>query len=113
MSAVLIYVTCSSMEEAEQLGAELIKRRLAACTNILGSITSMFHWKGQVENDREVALLAKTRQDLVADLTAAVLELHSYETPCVVALPIIGGNPDFLKWVEAETGPPSAPRIET
>jgi periplasmic divalent cation tolerance protein len=67
----------------------------------------MFHWKGQVENDREVALLAKTRPDLVEDLTAVALELHSYETPCVIALPIIGGNPEFLEWIAAETAPRS------
>jgi periplasmic divalent cation tolerance protein len=104
MPAALVYMTCASRAEAEKVSEALITKRLAACTNILENMTSLFHWKGRVESDAETVLLAKTRQDLVEALTNAVAEVHSYEIPCVVALPIVGGHPDFLAWIEEETG---------
>ncbi len=105
MSATLIYITTADRDEAERLGDALIAARLAACVNILPGMTSMFHWNGQVERATECVLIAKTRDDLVAALTDKVRDLHSYDCPCVVAVPIVAGNPAFLDWIAAETAP--------
>ena len=103
MSANLIYITASNADEARRIGAELVRRRLAACANVLGRIDSVFWWEGAVQEEAEAALILKTRQELVPALVATVKELHSYSCPCIVALPVVGGNPDFLRWVEDET----------
>jgi len=103
MSELIVYMTCSSKEEAHDIGTVLVERRLAACVNIIESMQSMFWWKGKVETAEEAVLLAKTRDGLLAELTEAVKAVHSYEVPCVIALPITGGNPDFLSWIREET----------
>lgn len=106
MSAVFVYVTCESLAQAEAIGRALVERRLAACANLVPGMRSMYWWKGRMETSEEVVLVAKTRAELADRLTAAVRELHSYEVPCVVILPVIGGNPDFLRWIEDETAQP-------
>jgi periplasmic divalent cation tolerance protein len=103
MSACFIYVTASGSEEARRIGRALVEARLAACANVIDRVTSVYWWRGEVQEDDEAVLIAKTREDLVDDLTAKVKELHSYECPCVVALPVTGGNADFLDWIESET----------
>ncbi|MYJ71825.1 MAG: divalent-cation tolerance protein CutA [Rhodospirillaceae bacterium] len=103
MSATLVYMTAGSVEEARSIGASLVERRLAACVNILPGMLSQYRWEGSIQTDEEVVLIAKTRSDLVASLTGHVQEIHSYDCPCVVALPIDGGNPAFLQWIEEET----------
>jgi periplasmic divalent cation tolerance protein len=99
----MIYVTTSSREEALRIGRVVVADRLAACANVLPGITSVYKWQGEVREDVETALILKTRSDLVERLTARVKELHSYDCPCVVALPITDGNPDFLQWIAEET----------
>lgn len=99
----LAYVTAEDREEAGMLAETIVGERLAACANILGTITSVYHWEGEVEQGQEVALLFKTRRDLLEALTARVRELHSYDCPCVVALPVEGGNAAFLQWISDET----------
>lgn len=103
MSATLVYMTAGSMEEARSVGASLVERRLAACVNILPGMLSQYRWEGSVQTDEEVVLIAKTRGELVDALTGHVREIHSYDCPCVVALPIEGGNPAFLQWIADET----------
>lgn len=99
----LIYVTAPTHDEALALAQALVGERLAACANVLGAVTSVYWWDGKLNQDAEVALVLKTRAELVEALTARVRELHSYDCPCVVALPIDGGNPAFLSWIVAET----------
>ncbi|HSV28066.1 MAG TPA: divalent-cation tolerance protein CutA [Candidatus Omnitrophota bacterium] len=101
----LIYVTAPSREEALKLARAVVEERLAACGNVLGAIESVYWWDGKLNQEPEVALILKTRADLVEALTARVRELHPYECPCVVALPIAAGNPAFLAWIAAETKP--------
>lgn len=101
--AHLIYLTAPSHDEAIALAQTLVGERLAACANVLGQITSVYWWDGKLNQEPEVALVLKTRTDLVEALTARVRELHSYDCPCVVALPISGGNPEFLRWIATET----------
>lgn len=98
------YITARDGKEARALGRALVKERLAACVNILGGIESLYRWKGKLETGREVALIAKTTPELAKKLTARVKKLHSYSCPCVVILPIDGGNPAFLKWIRDEVG---------
>ena len=104
MTAYLVYITAAGEDEARKLGRALIEARLAAGVNIIPHVRSLYRWRGEVHDEREAAVIAKTRDSLVEALIAKVKELHSYECPCVVALPIVAGNPDYLDWIEAETG---------
>ncbi len=103
MAATMIYVTAGSREEALGIGRALVEARIAACVNVLGPVTSIYWWENGVREDSEVGLIVKTRQDLVDSVVAKVKELHSYDCPCVVSLPITAGNPDFLDWIVNET----------
>jgi len=100
---VLVYVTTASVEEASAIGRAVVEARLAACANVLGGITSFYWWEGKLQEDGEAVLVLKTRRDLVDGLVARIKELHGYDCPCVVALPVIDGNPDFLDWIIKET----------
>lgn len=101
---LLVYITAANEEEAARIGRALVGEGLCACANVLGSVRSFYRWKGEVQDDREVALVAKTLAGRLDEVTARVRALHSYEIPCVVALPITGGNPEFLGWLAAEAG---------
>lgn len=102
-SPVTLYVTAADAVEAEALARALVGDRLAACANVLGPISSFFWWDGAVRAEGEVALVLKSRAGLIDAVTARVKALHSYDCPCVVALPIIDGNPDYLDWIIKET----------
>jgi len=106
MAAVIAYITCESVEQAERIGRALVAERLAACANILPGMRSIYRWKGAVETAEETVLIAKTRDALAVALTARVKELHSYEVPCVVIWPIAAGLPEFLRWIDDETSAP-------
>jgi periplasmic divalent cation tolerance protein len=103
MNKYFVYMTAKDVSEARKLGRALVKDRLAACVNILGPMESMYWWKGAVQNDKEVALIAKTTTRTLDALIRKVLSIHSCEVPCVVAMPIAKGNPAFLRWIEKET----------
>lgn len=103
MSAVIVYMTTKDKQEAEKIGQALIESKLAACVNIVDGMQSMFWWQGQVEKDEETVLLAKTKVGLVTKLTQKVKSIHSYDCPCVLAMPVIDGNPEFLQWIQEET----------
>jgi periplasmic divalent cation tolerance protein len=104
MDTSLIYVTAGSRDEASTLGRALVEARLAACANVLDGVTSMYWWQGAVQEEREAILICKTRSELVEAVVERIKQLHSYSCPCVVALPIAGGNGAFLDWIAAETG---------
>jgi periplasmic divalent cation tolerance protein len=99
----LIYITAGNAEEARTIGRALVEARLAACANVLGPMTSIYRWDGAVQEGKEAVLIAKTTTALVEALTMKVREMHSYDCPCVVALPVDGGNPAFIDWIAAET----------
>ena len=105
MKTCVIYMTAPNVEEARRIACTLVDERLAACANILGPIESIYRWEGKVEEAQETAFIAKTAKSRVEALTARVKELHSYECPCVVALPIEAGHPPFLDWIAGETTP--------
>ncbi len=104
----LVYMTAASRDEARKIGRALVEERLAACANVIDGMESVYWWQGKLTEDRETVLIAKTRAELVPALTERVRALHSYTVPCVVALPLMGGNPDYMAWLEAETKAPAA-----
>jgi len=104
---VIVYVTAPDNACALDLARAAVESRLAACGNVLGQIRSVYWWNGKVNDEPEVALILKTRADLVAALTALIKDRHPYDCPCVVSLPIQGGNGDFLAWIQSETVPAS------
>jgi periplasmic divalent cation tolerance protein len=103
MEFCLLYMTAGSGEEARRIGAALVDERLVACVNVIDGMTSIYRWEGAVRIDSETVLIAKTRRDLVDDVATRVKALHSYTCPCIVAVPIVGGNPAFLEWIGRET----------
>lgn len=103
MDIVVVYVTAPSDAEAAQIAGIVVGERLAACANILPAMRSIYWWQGHVESAEEVALLLKTRAALVETLIERVRDLHSYDCPCVVAMPVVAGNPAFLDWIRSET----------
>ena len=105
MSINLIYITAGDIEEARALGKALVSERLVACVNIIDNIHSIYWWEGKIQDDGEVIIIAKTKKSLVAELIEKVKSMHNYDCPCVVSLPIVDGNKEFLGWVEKETRP--------
>ena len=103
MSECMIYITTNSEEEAEIIGRNLVSRKLAACVNIIGNMKSIYHWEGKIETGEEVIIIAKTKKALVNELIENVKTLHSNKVPCIVAIPIIDGNADFIQWIRNET----------
>ena len=103
MTAVFAYITVESKEEAERIARILVEEKLAACANLIEGMRSVYRWQGRIEEAREIIVIAKTRDDLLESLTDRVRALHSYECPCVVGLPVLGGNPDYLEWIASET----------
>ena len=103
MTECMVYITTSSMEEAEIIGRNLVSRKLAACVNIINNMKSIYHWEGKIETGEEVVMIAKTKKALVGEIIENVKTLHSYDCPCIVSIPIIDGNEDFLKWIRNET----------
>ncbi len=98
-NVVFVYMTTGSRQEAERIGSALVQERLAACVNLFEGMTSMYWWEGQVQQDSETVLIAKTRAERFEALRSRVVELHSYECPCVVALPVETGHAPFLNWI--------------
>ena len=96
-------MTAGSLEEAKKIGRELIEENLAACVNLIENMTSIYKWEGKLEEGQEVVMVVKTRKTLMPKLIAVVKSLHGYDCPCILELPIQGGNPDFLKWILGET----------
>ncbi|MDZ7371416.1 MAG: divalent-cation tolerance protein CutA [candidate division KSB1 bacterium] len=101
--AIVVLVTCGSRAEAEALSQILLENRLAACINRIDTVESIFHWKGVIDRGTEVLLVIKTQRERFAELAATVRRHHSYETPEIIALPIIDGDADYLAWLQKET----------
>jgi len=104
MDIRLVYMTAGNKDEARTIGRELVASRLAACVNIIDNMRSIYWWEGEIQEDTEVIFIAKTTESGLPALIEKVKALHSYDCPCIVSLPISGGNPDFLKWVAGEVG---------
>ncbi|MGD8626979.1 MAG: divalent-cation tolerance protein CutA [Anaerolineae bacterium] len=99
---LVVLMTAGSEQEAEQIGEALVKSLLAACVNVVPGVTSIYRWEGAIQRDREWLLIAKTRRDVLDEFIDFVLELHSYDVPEILALPLVGGNEAYLRWLDRE-----------
>jgi periplasmic divalent cation tolerance protein len=99
---VAILVTTGTDEEARRVAVALLNQRKAACVNILPNICSLFWWHDKLDSARESLLIIKTKASLVKEIVRLVKEVHSYEVPEIIALPIIGGNQEYLDWIGEE-----------
>ena len=97
---IVVLVTCGSRREARKIARALVARRLAACVNEIGApVRSLYRWKGKVETAKEFLLVIKTTKRRFAALRDAVHELHSYDVPEIIALPVVEGSRAYLKWI--------------
>jgi periplasmic divalent cation tolerance protein len=99
---IVIFITVRDAEEAEKISKALVKRRLAACVNIVPQVNSHFWWKDKLDSSKECLLVVKTRDSLLPDIIKSVKKMHSYSVPEIIALPIVGGNQDYLDWIDNE-----------
>jgi periplasmic divalent cation tolerance protein len=100
---IIVLITASQEEEAARIARGVVESRLAACVNIVRDIRSVYRWQGKIEDEHEVLLIAKTRRVLFDRLAKMVKELHSYSVPEIIAIPVIDGSGDYLKWLSEET----------
>jgi periplasmic divalent cation tolerance protein len=98
---IVVFITAPA-DEAENLAARLLEKRRAACVNIIPAVESRFWWEGKIDSSQESLLIVKTQADKLAGITKLVKGVHSYTVPEIIALPIIGGNPDYLDWIDRE-----------
>lgn len=103
MDAIVVFITAASRSEAEKIAEKLVETHLAACVNILPAIKSVFRWEGKVNQEEEILLIAKSEKACFEKLQKRVQEIHGYEVPEIIALPIIAGLPEYLNWITAET----------
>ena len=105
MEPRFVYMTASDRDEAARIGRCLVEERLVACVNIIDGMQAIYRWEGEICEDTEAVLIAKTEADRLTPLIARVNELHSYSTPCVVSLPIEEGSAPYLEWILKQTRP--------
>jgi len=99
---IVVLVTTGSEEEAHSIADLLLNQRKAACVNIVARVDSLFWWQDKLDSAQECLLIVKTRASVLNEIVSLVKELHSYDIPEIIALPIIGGNQDYLEWVGKE-----------
>ena len=100
---IVIFITAPGEDEAARIACSLVEARLAACANIVRNVRSIYTWQGTIQDDSEVLMIVKTRKSLFRAVSGKVKELHSYEVPEIIALPIIDGWPDYLHWLNEST----------
>ena len=99
---IVLLITTNSSEEAHKIAEMLLDQRKVACVNIVPKVSSLFWWQGNLESDQESLLIIKTKAAQLTEIVRSVKELHSYDVPEIIALPIIGGNQDYLDWIDKE-----------
>lgn len=100
---IIVLITASSEDEAAKIGSALVDEHLAACVNIVPGVRSLFFWGGKTQDAPELLLICKSRQPLLERIIARVKSLHSYTVPEVVALAVVGGSEDYLRWLRDAT----------
>jgi periplasmic divalent cation tolerance protein len=107
MAEILVILTnCPDSASADAIARRLVENRLAACVNRLAPVSSIYRWQGAVETAAEIPLLIKCTRERYAEVETVIRELHPYEVPEIVALPVAGGWGPYLRWVDNETRPP-------
>ena len=101
---IVVNMTAADSEEALRIAELLVEKNLAACVQILPAMQSIYRWKGEIEKQPEILILAKTVKSKFGELEAEVRAVHSYETPEIVAVPITNGSTPYLEWLSASVG---------
>ncbi len=96
----VILITAPSTEEAQKISGLLLEQKKAACVSIISGIDSRFWWEGKLDSAQESLLIVKTKAYLLSDIVELVKEVHSYTVPEIIALPVVGGNQDYLDWID-------------
>ena len=100
---IVVLITTPSLKEARTIGGKLVEEKLAACANIIPQIMSLFHWQGKALRKREFLMVIKTQTSCFDRLVKRVKSLHSYSVPEIIALPIVRGSKDYLRWIRQST----------
>ncbi|MBT3362123.1 MAG: divalent-cation tolerance protein CutA [Chloroflexi bacterium] len=100
---IVVFITASDEQEAQNIAKILLEQRKVACANIIPKVSSTFWWQGVLESENECMIICKTRASLLDGVIDSVKRNHSYDVPEIIALPIIGGNEDYLEWINSET----------
>jgi periplasmic divalent cation tolerance protein len=106
--AIAIFVTTSTRHDAQVIAAAVVSQRLAACAQVSGPIESTFQWDGQQQTSEEWLVTIKTRDDMFPAVEAAILALHTYEQPEIIALPVVAASAGYLRWLEESLDRPSS-----
>jgi len=99
---IVVFITTKDTEEAQKIAGALLKGRQAACVNIVPEVSSHFWWQDKLDSAKESLLVIKTKDSLLPDIIKSVKKIHSYDVPEIIALPIVGGNQDYLDWIDSE-----------
>jgi len=99
---IAVHITTRDEAEARKLAVMLLEQRKAACVNIVPGVSTLYRWQGKIESGTESLMIVKTKSSLLGDIIALVKAHHSYQVPEVIALPIEGGSPEYLAWLEGE-----------
>ena len=103
MKACIVFVTADKARDIKKITDALLKERTAACVNVTGPVSSVYRWKGKIEKASEKLMIIKAPKANVKKIISTVKELHSYETPEIIAVDIAAGNPEYIKWIFDET----------
>ena len=109
MNPIALYITASNREEAMLICRDLLQEHLIGCANITDGASSLYWWQGEIEQSHEAVIIAKSAAHLMPAITQKVKSLHSYSCPCVIAMPIVEGNPEFLQWLESQLASAQTP----
>ena len=100
---IIVFNTCDSADIASSIAETLVSKKLAACVNMVKNIESVYQWQGKIEHTKEILLIIKTRQSLFSQLEQAIKELHNYELPEIIAVPVDTGETNYLNWIQSAT----------
>jgi periplasmic divalent cation tolerance protein len=100
---IMVLTTCNSSEISSRIADTLVSNQLAACVNIIKGVESVYQWQGKIEHDKEILLLIKTRNSLFSRIQQTIQELHDYELPEIIAVPIETGEKKYLNWIQSAT----------
>ena len=103
MDAIVIFCTVPNNEDAKNISNAIVSAKLCACVSIIDKVHSVFSWNGEICNENEKLLIIKTKKELFTKIEEVIKELHSYNVPEIIALPIILGSEEYLGWIEHET----------
>jgi len=102
-TCIQVFTTTEKKEDARKIAREVVRKRLAACVQIIGPVSSTYWWKEGIEEAEEWLCVVKSREELYEKLEKAIRAVHPYEVPEILAMPVVKGSPDYLRWLDKET----------